>query len=958
MLPLRALSDRWPALSALLDEALALPAPDRAAWLASLAGDRAELKDTLRELLEAHAGVETGDFLATLPKLHGAASAAAGGGELTPGLMVGPYRLIAELGQGGMGAVWLAERADGQVKRKVALKLPLVSRLRQNLAARFLRERDILARLEHPHIARLYDAGLDANGLPYLAMEYVEGQPIDKHCDQRQLGLQPRIELFEQVLQAVQYAHAHLVIHRDLKPSNILVTAEGQVRLLDFGIAKLLANDTGAEETALTQLSGRALTPDYASPEQIRGEPLTIATDVYSLGVVLYQLLSGQRPYQLKVASAAQLEQAILGVDPPRPGSVATEAAALQRGTTSRRLAKALAGDLDTIALKALAKVPAERYATVATLAQDLERHLRREPIGARPAGVGLRLLKLAQRNRAATAAVAGIFFSLAIGLAAALWQANVAREQARFANQALGKHEGVRHLYGELVTTIAGWDAATFAQPRAIPKLLTNKLEELAPQYENKQNDWAGVLNAAAVLFSFIGEPEPALKTSIEYLDVLKRTQADTRSIVLAHVSIGRHASLLGRRDQSEQALRQALTWVEEPADPPTATLRVFVLADLGIALLNVDRRGEAKTLLEAGRQLGAKYVPQELDYALLLAKLGRVEFGFDNRAALAALEQSQRIYLANKQTSNSELSENQLYLGRAYLELGRLEEAEKQFRAAHAVDAQLYGDTDQETLMALGSLALTLARREQYAEAAELLTKASGPLQAKTEPKYLAMAAALTGRQIEVALSAGDLPAARRALQSIGDPDALSTMVADRHVLPLARFELLLLDGRLDEAGVVLDRFRAAMTTKASPSERLLVRLADVRWRLARGAASEAADHADELVRSMRDAGVIGAWTLVRALEWAALATVEAGRTDRALALLDEASKSRNLITPPSPVEQADSELRQAQVLAKSGKAEQAQQLARSALDRLNKQHPGSPRLLLATRLRDGPA
>ena len=307
----------WNALSQLLDEAFNLEPAARAVWLAELAESQPQLAPTVRKMLAAYTSSETDDFLARSPRLASLLNESRLTA-LTAGARVGPYRLKRELGAGGMADVWLAERADGAFTRDVALKLPITSRLRRDLAERFARERDILARLEHPHIARLYDAGVSEDGLPYLAMEYVDGLPITEYCDAHKLDIAARLRLFAQVLDAVQFAHASLIIHRDLKPSNILVTAAGEVRLLDFGIAKLLAENETALETQLTQMAGRAMTPDYASPEQIKGESLTIATDVYSLGVVLYELLAGCRPYRLKVQSPAQLENAILVAEPQR----------------------------------------------------------------------------------------------------------------------------------------------------------------------------------------------------------------------------------------------------------------------------------------------------------------------------------------------------------------------------------------------------------------------------------------------------------------------------------------------------------------------------------------------------------------------------------------------------------------------------------------------------------------
>ena len=348
--------------------------------------------------------------------------------------MVGPYRLLRELGRGGMGEVWLAERIDGSLKRQVALKLPHSALPQRQMAERFARERDILANLVHTNIARLYDAGVAPDGQPYLALEYVEGQALTTWCDARQLGIRSRIELFGQVLAAVAYAHSRLVVHRDLKPSNILVTEAGEVRLLDFGIAKLMT-DGQAIETELTRVGGRALSLQYASPEQILGQPIATTSDVYALGVVLYELLTGNLPYRLQRDSSAALEEAVLNTEPARAGRTDIGAAqALARGDNPRRLRLALKGDIETILQKALKKQAADRYGSAQAFADDLERWLRGEPVLARPDSTWYRSSKFVRRNRLATGAAAAVVVSLTAGLAVALWQARAAREQARTA--------------------------------------------------------------------------------------------------------------------------------------------------------------------------------------------------------------------------------------------------------------------------------------------------------------------------------------------------------------------------------------------------------------------------------------------------------------------------------------------------------------------------------------------
>jgi TolB-like protein len=409
------------AMSRLLDEALPLDAAGRERWLANLPPEHAELAAALRDALIPAAG-DASAGLNTLPRI-GAASApnATLTGGLHPGERVGPYELVRRLGTGGMAEVWLAHRADGTLKREVALKLPTLWRLRADLAQRFARERDILAGLEHIHIARLYDAGVSGDGLPYLALEYVEGKPLTAWCDEHRLGLRERLKLVLQVLDAVQYAHGHHVIHRDLKPSNILVTEAGQVRLLDFGIAKLLLEGETTEETQLTQMYGRAFTADYASPEQLRGESLTTASDLYSLGVVLYELLAGNRPYQLRGDTAALPVQAIVGAEIAKPSTKAADEAAATRSTTPAKLVRRLKGDLDAIALRALAKAPTDRYPSAEALADDLQRYLSGEPVEAQPDRLTYRAGKYVLRHRTSTAMAALAAGAIAMVLVLAL---------------------------------------------------------------------------------------------------------------------------------------------------------------------------------------------------------------------------------------------------------------------------------------------------------------------------------------------------------------------------------------------------------------------------------------------------------------------------------------------------------------------------------------------------------
>jgi eukaryotic-like serine/threonine-protein kinase len=443
--------ENWTILNRLLDEALELSPAERGGWVDRLGPEHDPVRPLLRQLLapeaadaDAASGARAGGFAATLPKFTvcpttGRATDGANGeepstaDELEPAAMggetIGSYRIVRKLGEGGMGAVWLAHRTDGMVRRLVALKLPRVSWTRSRLAERMAQEREILASLDHQHIARLYDAGVTHAGQPYLAIEYVDGRPLDEYAKALRLGLRPRLHLFLQVAHAVAHAHARLVVHRDLKPSNILVTDAGDVKLLDFGIAKLLEDERAdTSDTPLTEAAGRPFTPEYASPEQITGEPLGIASDVYSLGVLLFELLAGVRPFPVPARGGDRrrsIEHAILDTEPALP----SEAAAAD----DHALRRQLRGDLDTIVLKAIRKQPDERYATVNAFADDVERYLQGRPVIARPDSVWYRGSKWIARNRIAFAAAASVVLAVLIGAGVAAWQAHVAfREKQR----------------------------------------------------------------------------------------------------------------------------------------------------------------------------------------------------------------------------------------------------------------------------------------------------------------------------------------------------------------------------------------------------------------------------------------------------------------------------------------------------------------------------------------------
>jgi eukaryotic-like serine/threonine-protein kinase len=414
----------WQRIEQLADEALDLTAEERAALLARVAHDDPALVAEVQALLqagEAAAGLLTDPFDAMGAALIEAVEADATHMTHAPD-RIGPYRVVCEIGAGGMGTVFRAERDDGEFRQTVALKL-----VRRGLhhdpriVQRFREERQMLASLQHRHIARLLDGGITSDGLPYFAMEYVAGQPINAYCETRRLAIDERLTLFADVCDTVEYAHARGIIHRDLKPTNILVTADGTPRLLDFGIARLATIDRDDGGSALTRTGERLLTPEYASPEQVRGETASAGSDVYALGVLLHELLTGELPFPRRSRTPHELERAILEDEPTRPSTVITRRLGPSGGATGDdlpRLRRRLRGDLDAIVLKALAKDRARRYATATALGADVRRHLARLPVRARSGEHVYRARRALRRHRVAAIMAVTI---ISLGLSAAL---------------------------------------------------------------------------------------------------------------------------------------------------------------------------------------------------------------------------------------------------------------------------------------------------------------------------------------------------------------------------------------------------------------------------------------------------------------------------------------------------------------------------------------------------------
>jgi eukaryotic-like serine/threonine-protein kinase len=538
---------RWVLLSPLLDELLALDAAGQADRIAQLRRDDRALADDLTALLAQQEEIEREGFLeGSVPRPAPEPSLA--------GQVVGSYTLDRLLGQGGMGTVWLAHRSDGRYEARVAVKLLNLAFLGPGGIERFRREGNALGRLTHPNIARLIDAGVTQVGQPYLVLDYVEGETINRWCESRALDLKSRVRLFQDVLAAVAHAHSKLILHRDLKPSNILVTSEGQVKLVDFGIAKLLDDGAPAPIPSLTQMAGQAFTPEYAAPEQLQGGEVTSATDVYALGVLLYVLLTGQHPLVADQHTPLERMRAIVHTDPARPSQASRSAdGASERRSVPPQHARALKGDLDNIVLKALKKSPAERYHTVEAFAEDLRRYLNHEPVSARADSLSYRTAKFVTRNKLAVGAAAIVLLALIAGAAVSVWQAVEATRQRDRALSLAARNEAVLGFVSDMLMEVAPAD-----QPIRVADLLERSQEMLLNE-ENIPEHRAAILELLATYYLSNGKPGQADALLARSLELTKSTaDLELRAKLLCESAYA--ASLLGRPDDAVKLIEEGL--------------------------------------------------------------------------------------------------------------------------------------------------------------------------------------------------------------------------------------------------------------------------------------------------------------------------------------------------------------------------------------------------------------
>jgi hypothetical protein len=656
----------WAEVLRLLDHALELPAHARSAWLAALPTAHARLRPALEQLLTQRAAIETADFLgqgAVVPAAAPPAEAYAAG------TTIGPYRLLRPLGEGGMAIVWLAQRADAAHQRPVALKLPLLAGRPRVFAERFERERRILSALAHPNIAAVLDAGVDG-AQPWLALEYVDGRPITAHAAQHGLDVTAKLRLFVAVLRALEYAHAQLVIHRDLKPSNVLVDQRGTAKLLDFGVAKLLQPDGLSEETALTQLGGRALTPQYASPEQVAGRPLGTASDIYSAGVLLYELLTGKLPYRLERSSAAALELAILSAHVVAPSKAVAERAA----------ARSLAGDIDAIVQKALAHEPADRYGSAAAFAADIENHLARRPIAARAPSGWYVASRFVRRHRFGFAAGTALVVALGAGLAATTWQTLRAEREAARAGA----------IKDFLVSVFSASDPSRAHERRAgeitARELLDASVDRIEREFAADPPTMIELLGVTSEIYGYLQEAERYEKLMARRLELARREYGDRHPIVLQALITDAWATIWHK----EYATAQARLTEIDPLIGATRGARSLLAADWWLARrssLEADptATGERLLALQRALELFQALDPRNPSIAVALANAGaehwlREEFAQARDSYARAAE----AFARGRPGHAGDLVLIELKLGQVNFELGDHRSAERAFASA----------------------------------------------------------------------------------------------------------------------------------------------------------------------------------------------------------------------------------------------------------------------------------
>jgi len=732
--------ERWTRLQQIFGDAVERPVSERASFLAAACGSDEELRREVEEMLAFDAGSEE-----VLRHAIGGAVTNAVHGEQNRliGTVIGSYRIKGVLGYGGMGTVYDAERADDQFRQRVAIKLVQQMAVHPQLRARLRAERQILANLDHPYIARLIDGGETANGTPYLVIEYVDGVSIDEYCDKRNLGVHPRLELFEKVCAAVDYAHRNLVVHRDLKPANILVTADGTPKLLDFGIAKLLNPDPAwATLAAVTRVQDRLLTPEHASPEQVLGRTITTASDVYALGVLLYELLCGRSPYALKNSTPLALERAICNEDPPRPSSLFRQvreraqpaddgfdppAVAQLRGVGHQRLARQLAGDIDEVVLKAMRKEPEQRYATAGQLAEELRRHRSGEAVVARQGVRRYRLAKFVRRNALSVAMVSTVIVALAT-FATFMWLKT--QELAEQRDLVVEEKEAAEQVSAFLTETFGSSDPfRTEGREVTARELLDRGAEEIARKPLQRPETRARMFESIGYAFHRQGVNQKAVPLLEQALRIRRQINAPPEMIAANLLNLGDAERGMGNRATAGACYEEALGLYVRLYGRRHESVADVLVSQARLALENNGQLGFAKSRFTEALSIYQEVLgPENLEVGSTLSDLAGLAIWQDDLdAAEKYQKEALRIYKAQGlERTHPDHASALGALGQIYLRRGNLEEADKLISQALEAQIVAFGRDSSKVADLLETQGRVREGQKRYAEAINLVQQA----------------------------------------------------------------------------------------------------------------------------------------------------------------------------------------------------------------------------------------
>ncbi len=719
-------SERWQKIGIIFEEALKLKEPERTEFLLDTCRDDSEMLAEVRSLIEADTNIPS------VLKGQASDSIYIQSGKNYEGTIIGNYKIISQIAEGGMGSVFLAERADGQFEQKVALKLIKPGMNSNEIIKRFQFERQILARLQHPNIARLLDGGLTEGNLPYFTMEYVEGDNIDIYCDKNNLSINERLKLFSEVCSAIQYAHQNLVIHRDLKPSNIIIKKDGTVKLLDFGIAKVFTEDNSFEQSALTRTGIYVMTPEYASPEQIKGESITTSTDIYSLGLILYQLITGEKAYEIKTKSPLELEKIICFTEPAKPSSAIkllhtkdkfkAEKISEAHKTNLDKLIKTLSGDLDNICLMALRKEPERRYSSAEQFQQDIVNYLEGRPVSARQNTIIYRTRKFITRHKISVISAVSIFLMATLLTTFYTIQLKKERDKAQIEAQ---KAEEVSKFLTNIFKLSDPYQAR--GETITARELLDKGAQKINQELSDQPDVKATMLSLIGGVYTNLGlfdKSEPLLS---EALEIRKKVNSNGMEEAKSLRDLGQLYTYMGEYSKAETLLTKAV-YIYKINSAKEDDNYGWILGDLAWVFKSRGSYSKSDSLYQKAIEVLKKNKANDNEDLLTMMNNFALELHEEGKYDEAETTFNETLRLQKKlygDKPHPEISTTTYNLAELLRDRGKYDEAEKMFKTSLAMDMKLSGPENPDVAYSLQGLASVYKIKGNFEEAKKLFLK-----------------------------------------------------------------------------------------------------------------------------------------------------------------------------------------------------------------------------------------